>query len=476
MTKQKYDVVVVGSGPNGFAAAIAMAQRGLSVVVIEGAETLGGGTRSAELTLPGFVHDVCSAIHPMGLISPFFKTLPLAEHGLKWITPPAALAHPFDDLPAAIVENTLVATAAGLGEDGPAYERLMAPLVRNADALFADLVGPFRIPRHPIAAVQFGWRAIQPSTWLCHRWFKTERAKALFAGSAGHSMLPLDKMATSAIGLMLLVAGHTVGWPFPEGGAQAIGDALASHFKSLGGEIVLGQRVEDLKQLPESKVVLLDLTTKQVLKLGEDRFPAGYRHSLESYRYGPGAFKIDWALDGPIPWNDPACGRAATVHLGGTLAEIKRAEQAAWLAESPPPPPYLIVTQPSLFDPTRAPAGKHTAWAYAHVPNGSTVDMLETIETQMERFATGFRDRILARHVMSPGDFETYNPNYVGGDINGGAQDLWQIFTRPTIRLRPYRTAAKGLYICSSATPPGGGVHGMCGYFAAQTAIGDFFR
>jgi phytoene dehydrogenase-like protein len=468
-----YDAVVVGSGPNGLAAAITMAQARLSVLVLEAAETIGGGTRSAELTLPGYIHDVCSAVHPLGAGSPFFRTLPLAEHGLEWIHPAAPLAHPFDDGTAAVLERSVEATGETLGRDATAYRKLMAPLVADWDKLAVDLLGPLRLPpRHPFTLARFGWHAIHSARGLAERLFEGERARALFGGMAAHSMIPLDQPPTAAFGLVIGILGHAVGWPMPRGGSQRIADALAGYLRTLGGEVVTGVRVEALDELPPAGAVLCDVTPRQLLHIAGQHLPARYRHKLEGYRYGPGVFKIDWALDGPIPWQAAECTRGGTLHLGGTLPEMVAAERAVWRGEHPEKP-YVLVVQPSLFDPTRAPEGKHTAWAYCHVPNGSTFDMTERIEAQIERFAPGFRDLILVRSVKSAVEMERYNPNYIGGDINGGVQDLRQLFTRPVFRLVPYSTPIKGLYICSSSTPPGGGVHGMCGYFAAQAALRD---
>jgi phytoene dehydrogenase-like protein len=462
--------VVVGSGPNGLAAAIAIARQGHSVLVIEGADTAGGGTRSAELTLPGFTHDVCSAVHPMAVASPFFKTLPLAEHGLEWIHPPTPFAHPLDDGTAAVLERSVDATADTLGEDARAYRHLMGPLAKAADGLFSDLLGPFRIPRHPFAAMRFGLRAIRSGTGLANAWFRTDRAKAILAGLAAHSVLPLDRSPVAAITIMLGLAGHAVGWPIPRGGSQKIADALVSYFRSLGGVIETGRPVKSLDELPPAKAVLLDVTPRQLLALTGDKLPGRYRRALERYRYGPGVFKVDWALSGPIPWKAPECRRAGTVHVGGTIEEVAAAEAAPWRGEHAERP-FVLLAQPSLCDPTRAPEGKHTAWGYCHVPSGSTTDMTERIEAQIERFAPGFRDLVLARHTMNTAAMEQYNPNYIGGDITGGVNDWWQLFTRPVIRLNPYTTPKRGLYLCSSSTPPGGGVHGMCGYFAAQAAL-----
>jgi phytoene dehydrogenase-like protein len=427
--------------------------------------------RTAELTLPGFSHDICSAIHPLGVGSPFFRTLPLAQYGLKWIFPPAAAAHPLDNGTAARLEPSLEATGATLGPDAPAYRRLMAPLVADWDKLAPELLGPFPFPpRHPLALARFGLSALRSARGLAQSHFKGEHARALFAGLAAHSIMPLEKLPTASFGLVLGILGHAVGWPLPQGGSQRIADALAAHLRALGGEIVTNTLVESLDRLPPARVIMFDLTPRQFLRLAADRLPPGYRRGLEKYRYGPGVFKVDWALDGPIPWQAAECARAGTVHVGGTLAEVAASERAMW--QGPPAEhPFVLVVQQSLFDPTRAPAGKHTVWAYCHVPNGSTFDMTTRIEAQIERFAPGFRERILARHVMAPAGFEHYNPNYVGGDINGGVQDLWQLFTRPVPRWVPYSTPIKGFYLCSSSTPPGGGVHGMCGYHAAKAAL-----
>jgi phytoene dehydrogenase-like protein len=463
------DAVVVGSGPNGLAAAIELARQGRRVLLIEGAETVGGGTRSAALTLPGFVHDVCSAVHPMAVASPFFKTLPLAEHGLEWVDPALPLAHPLDDGTAAVLDRSVGATAESLGPDAGAYRRLMGPLVDRAEGLFADLLGPFRIPRRPLAALRFGLRAVRSGKSLADAWFRAPAARALIAGLAAHAVLPLEQSPGAAITLMLGIAGHAVGWPFPRGGAQRIADALASYFRSLGGEIVTGQCVLSVDELPPSRAVLLDVTPRQLLALAGHRLPGRYRRALGRYRYGPGVFKLDWALAGPIPWRAETCRRAGTVHVGGTLEEIAAAERAVFRGEHPERP-FVLLAQPSLFDSTRAPKGKHTAWGYCHVPHGSTIDMTERIEAQIERFAPGFRDLILARHTMNTAAMERYNPNYVGGDISGGVADWRQLFTRPVVGLNVYATPAKGLYLCSSSTPPGGGVHGMCGYFAARAA------
>jgi phytoene dehydrogenase-like protein len=462
------DVLVVGSGPNGLAAAIVAAQAGYSVKVIEATPNVGGGARSAELTLPGFVHDICSAVHPLAVASPFFRSLPLAQHGLEWVYPAAPLAHPLDDGSAVLLERSIVSTAAGLGRDGAHYEELLTPLLHNWGYLVADVLGPLRWPARPLLLARFGMHAVRSAEAIIRHRFRGERARAFFAGLCAHSMLPLHKVGTAAFGLILAGAAHAVSWPFPKGGAQGIADALLSHLQSLGGELVTDFPVDSLDQLPAARALLCDVTPRQLLRIAGERLPAGYRRKLHRYRYGMGAFKVDWALEGPIPWRAPECSQAGTVHLGGTFDEILAAEEAAWTG-SPAQRPFVLLAQPSLFDTTRAPAGKHTAWAYCHVPHGSSFDMLQRIEQQVERFAPGFRQLILARSVMPPAALERHNPNLVGGDINGGVQDLSQMFMRPTRQL--YATPAPGLFICSSSTPPGGGVHGMCGYFAAQAAM-----
>ncbi|HEX3034447.1 MAG TPA: NAD(P)/FAD-dependent oxidoreductase [Thermodesulfobacteriota bacterium] len=474
MPKHEYDAVIVGSGPNGLAAAITLAQAGCSVIVFEAKKTVGGGARSAELTLPGFIHDICSAIHPLGIGSPFFGKLPLAEHGLEWVHPSAPLAHPFDDGRAAVLERSIDATCETLDQDSKAYRKLMEPLVADWNKLADALLGPFQFPLYPIAMARFGLKAIQPASDLARRTFEGERTRGFFAGLAAHSIMPLEHLVTSAIGLVLGILGHAVGWPMPRGGSQKISDALASYLHSLGGKIVTDAVIKSIDELPTARAILLDITPRQVLRLAGHRLPEGYRRKLERYRYGPGVFKVDLALDGPIPWKARECMHAGTVHLGGTLNEIVAGERLIWEGKHPERP-YVLVAQHSLFDPTRAPQGKHTVWAYCHVPNGSTFDMTERIEAQIERFAPGFRDLILARSTKSPAEFEQYNANYIGGDINGGVQDIWQLFTRPTARLVPYSTPIKGLYICSSSTPPGGGVHGMCGYHAARAALRSVF-
>jgi phytoene dehydrogenase-like protein len=467
-----YDAIVVGSGPNGLAAAITLAQAGLAVVVFEAKDTIGGGSRSMELTLPGFVNDVCSAIHPLALDSPFFRSLPLEQYGLEMIHPLAPLAHPLDDGTAVMLERSIEMTAAGLGSDAKAYRKLMTPLVDDWSKIEGIVLAPLGPQSflHPFALANFGFKAIRSAKGLYESLFKEERARAIFAGISAHSLLPLEQPPSAGAGLLLGILGHAIGWPMPRGGSQKIADALEGYFLSLGGEIHTGVEVKSLETLPPARVILCDVTPRQLLRIAGDRLPDRYQRQLLRYRYNPGIFKIDLALDGPIPWKAQECLRAGTVHVGGTLPEIAAAEHAAGHGEHPEKP-FVLLAQQSLFDPTRAPAGKHTVWAYCHVPNGSTFDMTERIEAQIERFAPGFRDRILARRTMTPLELERYNANYIGGDINGGVQDLWQFFTRPAIRPVPYSTPAKNLFICSSSTPPGGGVHGMCGYYASQAAL-----
>ena len=469
--RSEYDAIVIGSGPNGLAAAITLARGGHSVLVYEANPTIGGGMRSAELTLPGFIHDTCSTVHSFAFASPFFKSIPLGDLGVEFAYPPAAIAHPLDDGTAAVLERSVQVTSETLGRDGAAYRRFISPLVKDADKLNADILGPLPLPpRHPIALARFGLAALLPAQMLAKMLFRGERARAFFAGVAAHSMLPLEMSPTAAYGLMLMLSAHTTGWPIVKGGSQNLANALARYFCSLGGEIITSHRVETIDELPPARAYLFDVTPRQLLKIAGTRFPSGYRRALEKFRYGPGVFKMDFALDGPIPWKAQDCARAVTVHLGGTLPEIAQSEREAWEGK-PPEKPYVLLVQQTLFDPTRAPAGKHTVWAYCHVPHGSTFDMTERIEMQIERFAPGFRDRILARHVMTPAQMEDYNANYVGGDINGGAQTLLQLYTRPAARIVPYSTPAKDIYICSSSTPPGGGVHGMCGYHAARAVL-----
>ena len=469
------DAVVVGSGPNGLAAAILLARAGLRTVLREAQTTIGGGLRSAELTLPGYQHDICSAVHPLAVSSPFFRTLPLGDFGLEWVQPPAPLAHPLDSGHAAMLERSLDATAAGLGSGGRAWHRLLVPFVAAWAGLAEDVLAPpIRVPRHPVLMARFGLQALRPSTSLA-RGLGGTAARALFAGNAAHSFLPLDAWGTGAFGLLLSVAGHAVGWPIARGGSQRLADALLACFRSHGGEVMTGAPVEHLHELRPARIIMLDLGPHQVARLAGDRLPARYRRALEGYRYGAAAFKIDWALDAPVPWTAPECARSATVHLGGTLEEVV-ASEAAHARGEVSERPFVLFVQATLFDDSRAPAGRHTAWAYCHVPNACTLDLTDRIERQVERFAPGFRDRILGRHVLTPTELERRNANLVGGDINGGMMDLRQVFARPVARPLPYRTPLPGVYLCSASTPPGGGVHGMGGYHAARAALSEMLR
>ena len=451
-TSTQATAAVIGSGPNGLSAAILLARAGCAVTVYEAAPIIGGGARTEELTLPGFLHDVCSAIHPMALSSPCFDQFPLTQFGLEWIHPAAPAAHPLDNGSAVMLERSLDDTAAGLGPDAAAWRTLFHPIATHWNELRHDILGPLGpFPRHPFRMAAFGRHAIRSARGLADGHFRGTRARALFAGIAAHSVIPLEDSPSAAAGLLLGAIGHASGWPMPRGGAQAISNALAAYFRSLGGEIRTNSRIDTL---PDAPLVFCDITPRQLIKLS-DRF----RDAYQSYRYGPGVFKLDYAIDGPIPWLAPECLRAGTVHLGGTFDEI-----AQWEATHTGQP-FVLLTQQSLFDPTRAPAGKHTVWAYCHVPNGSTADFTDAIEGQIERFAPGFRGRILARHALTPAQLEARNANLIGGDIGGGSMDFMQFIFRPR-----YKTRVKGVYLCSSSTPPGGGVHGMCGYHAVKTA------
>lgn len=438
--------------------------------MLEAEDTIGGGCRSAELTLPEFVHDICSTIHPLASASPFFASLPLHDHGLEWVHPVAPLAHPLEGGRVGILHRSVEETAKTLGPDERAYRTLMRPLVDRGDKLTVDLLGTYRVPEHPLVLARFGLEAIRSASSLVRARFEGETARALLAGVAAHSARPLDRAATAGVGLALGLFGHLVGWPVARGGSQRIADSLASHLRSLGGEILTGKPVASIEDVRGASTVLLDVTPRQLAQIGGSRLPVSYRRNLERFRYGPGVFKVDWALDAPIPWSAEECSLAATVHLGGTLDEIESSEAAVWKGDHPERP-FIILAQQSLFDASRAPAGKHTAWAYCRVPNASTFDMTERIEAQIERFAPGFRDVVLARNVMTPADMERHNANYIGGDITGGVQDLRQLFARPSLRPVPYSTPAKGIYLCSASTPPGAGVHGMCGHFAALAAL-----
>jgi phytoene dehydrogenase-like protein len=470
---ESYDAVVIGSGPNGMAAAITLARAGKSVLVREGNATAGGSCRSAELTLPGFIHDICSTVQALAVASPFMRSVPLAEHGLELVQPPAPYAQPMDDGSAAIAERSVEDTGATLGVDADAWRKLMSPLVRDWEKMLPALLAPpGRLTRHPIVMMRFGLKAIRSARSVAQSWFKGEHAKALFAGAAAHAIVPLEWAGTAAYGLVLGTSAHAGGWPVARGGSQKLTDALVSYFRTLGGKIQTGAPVTSMKDLPPARAILCDVTPRQLVSLCGDQMPGGFRRRLLRFAYGPGAHKVDWALSGPIPWKNASVARAGTVHLGGTFDELADAERAPWegrCAERP----YVLLVQASLFDPTRAPAGRHTAWAYCHVPNGSTLDVTDRIEAQVERFAPGFRDLILAKNVMATSDLERHNPNLVGGDIAGGAQILRQVLARPVFALNPYRTPVKGLYLCSASTPPGCGVHGMCGYHAARAALRD---
>ncbi len=467
------DAVVVGAGPNGLTAAIRLAREGREVTVFEGASTVGGGTRTRELTLPGFRHDVCSAIHPFGRISPAFREIGLERHGVRWLQPPAAIGHPLDDGTAVLLTGDVDATAERLGDahDAAAYRRLMGALVAGWAALMPDVLAPFHIPlrpSHAIGLARFGIVALGSAVRLGRR-FRGERARALIAGAAAHSQLSLTERVSAASALVMLATAHVDGWPFPEGGSERIADALAAELRSLGGEIVTDRWIGRLDDLPKHEVGLFDVTPRQLLSITGDRFEGRYRRELEHFRYGPGVFKLDLAIEGEIPWRAAELRQAGTVHLGGTLEEIARSE--ALVAHGRVPErPFVLLAQQSLFDPTRAPAGRNTVWAYCHVPNGSTTDMTEAILGQIERFAPGFRERILATATTDPASLEAYDPNAIGGDITGGRMDLGQLFTRPAIRLDPYSTPDPSIFICSASTPPGGGVHGMCGDLAARSA------
>ena len=471
---KRYDVAVVGAGPNGFAAAIAAQQAGLSVVILEAEEKVGGGVRSEALTLPGFVHDIGSAIHPLGVGSPFFTTLPLEEHGLEWVYPEAAVAHPLDGGQALLLTRSVADTAAQLGIDRKAYINLMQPIVDRWEDIAPAFLGPLRWPEHPFSLARFGLKAVQSAGGLAHRTFKGAPARAFFGGLAAHSMLPLNKLVSAGVGLVLGALGHVVGWPFPKGGSQQLTNALLSYFSSLGGEVITQHRVTSIRDVPPCRVTLLDITPAQMLTIEGLSFGSAYQRQLKRFTYNQGIFKLDWALEEPIPFTNDSCQQAATIHLGGSLEEIAESERMIWKNQHSESP-YVLLVHQTPFDSSRAPEGKHTAWAYCHVPRYSEVDMTSAIEKQVERFAPGFRDTVLKRHTMNTVQVQQYNANYIGGDINGGAQTLMQLFTRPVLSLTPYRTPIEGVYICSSSTPPGGGVHGMCGYYAAKTALEDVF-
>jgi phytoene dehydrogenase-like protein len=462
---------VVGSGPNGLTAAITLSRAGLPTTILEASDTIGGGTRSAELTLPGFTHDVCSAVHAMAVSSPVFASMPLADYGLQWIQPPIPVAHPFDDGSAAVVHRSLAETCAHLGGDSNSYRLSIRRFAEHWSGLATDLLQPMlHFPRRPVLLARFGSLAVRSAVSIGKSLFRREKTRALWAGLCAHSVLPLEAPGSASFGFVLAASAHAVGWPLARGGSQKIADAMAAYFQTLGGRIVTNTRVNSHSEIDDAQLALFDLTPRQLLAISDHRFPARFENQLREYRYGPGAFKMDWALSAPIPWRAPECRQAATIHLGGSMDEIAASERACWQDEIPERP-FVILVQPSLFDPARAPEGCHTAWAYCHVPNGSETDMREKIEQQVERFAPGFRDCILARSALAPADLERRNPNLVGGDVVGGAHSLQQLLFRPTPLL--YRTALEGIYLCSASTPPGGGVHGMCGFNAARAALRD---
>jgi phytoene dehydrogenase-like protein len=470
MRRERYDAVVVGGGPNGLAAALALAQTGRSVLVVEANDRIGGGARTEELTLPGFLHDRCSAIHPLGVASPFFATLPLSDCGLDWVHPAVPVAHPLEDGTAGVLARSVDETAEQMGVDRTAWRRVIGPLADGFSKLSDAFLGPVaRPPAHPVTMARFGLAGIWPATGLARRVFRTEQARAALAGMAAHALVPLERPLTAAVGLLFAASAHGVGWPAARGGSDRIAEALGRHLGSLGGEIVTGEAVRSLAQLPPTKVVLFDLSPRQILDIAGERLSSQETKRLSRFRYGNAVFKIDYALDGPVPWKADACLRAGTVHVGGTLEEVAAAERDV-AAGRHPQRPFVLVAQQSLFDPTRAPPGKHTLWAYCHVPHGSRVDMTEAVEAQLERFAPGFRDLVLSRHVSFPADLERHDANYIDGDIAGGSAAGLQMLFRPTLSLDPYRLG-RDLYICSASSPPGPGVHGMCGWWGARSAL-----
>lgn len=470
---EKYDAIVIGSGPNGLAAAITLQEQGLNTLIVEGSDSIGGGLRTKELTLPGFKHDVCSAIHPMALASPFFQRLPLYDYGLKFVQPSYAAGHPFDDGTAAILYSDIKQTAEQFGSDKDNYLRLFQHIVTKLPNLIHDALGPLRVPKHPMDLVSFGVKGLLPADWIA-RVFKEDLAKGLWAGMCAHGIQPLSHWTTSSIGLMLMAVGHRFGWPIPVGGSQSIADALSSYYFSIGGKVQTGVWVKDVIDLPPHNILIFDITPKQLLQIKGVELTSAYRKMLEKFRQGMGVFKVDWALSEPAPFSNQAVKKAGTVHLGGTFNEIahyeKKTHQGSIVER-----PFVLYAQQSVFDKSRAPQGYHTGWAYCHVPHGSEYDYTSEIERQVERFAPGFKDTILAKHTFSPRKMEEYNPNYIGGDINGGIMDIRQLYTRPSFSLTPYRTSNSKVYLCSSSTPPGGGVHGMCGFQAANVVLKDHY-
>ena len=473
-SKKDFDAVVVGSGPNGLAAGITLQKAGLSVLIVEAKSKIGGGLRSGELTVAGFTHDICSAVHPMAADSPFFRSLPLADHRLKFLYPEIPLAHPFEDGTAVALLPSIEKMTDSLGPDGASYLDLIGPIAESWNRIQEEILSPVHFPDHPVDMARFGWRALASARRVAKR-FQSEKLKAFWGGLALHAQLPFDRLTSAAIGLVLLTVGHKRGWPVAEGGSQSIADALASYFRSIGGKIETNFPVKSLDQLPSSSVVMLDITPAQLLEIAGHRLSSFYRWQLSKYRYGVGIFKIDWALAEQIPFKPENACKAGTIHLGGSFEEMERAEMEAWSGKHSEKP-GIILAQQTIVDSSRAPDGKHTGWAYCHVPLGSVKDMTKVIENQVERFAPGFKERILGRHTMNTEELEQSNANYYHGDISGGANNLSQLFTRPALRSSPYRTSVKGIYLCSSSTPPGGGVHGMCGFNAATRALREVFR
>jgi len=469
------DAIIIGSGPNGLAAAIHLQQKGLSTEIYEQAHEAGGATRSGEITLPGFVHDLGSAIHPLCMSSPFFKQLPLSEFGLEWIFPEIPYAHPFADGSAIGGYKDVEQTARQLGKDGNSYYRLMTKLVEDWPLLEGFVLNPFQIPKNLPQLTSFGLKALLPAKAFSKLYFKEEKTRAYFYGSAAHSTLPLTNLASTSFGLVLGVIGHKYGWPYPRGGARSIPDSLLAYFKSIGGRIHLNQYITHMGDMPKAKAYLFDLTPKQLLNIGGTEFTDSYRKRMSAYRYGLGIFKMDFALDGPVPFTNPICRKAGTIHLGYSTREMEASVNNAF-NNLISPRPYVILAQNSIFDGSRAPEGKHTVWAYCHVPNGSTTDMSPYIENQIEKAAPGFKKLILAKTTHTTDQMEAFDPNLVGGDVNGGMQDIRQLFTRPITKISPYNTPNKHIYICSASTPPGGGVHGMGGFNAAEKVLSDHFQ
>lgn len=470
----EYDAVIVGSGPNGLSAAVRLSQKGLKVLVLEASSTIGGGTRTEELTEPGFMHDVCAAVLPTTVSSPFLRSLPLEKYGLDFIYPEISYAHPLEKGKSVNMYHSFDKTLEELSNEAQAYKTMFGNFIENWKTLSVDVFGPLRFPSNPLLMAKFGFKGALSAKKLVHNYFNNPDLKAAFAGCAAHSILPLDKAFSASFGLVLGASAHATGWPIAKGGTHKVTKALAHLFQSLGGTIQTNYRVKTLADIPACKAILFDLTPHQIAEIAESELPLSYRKKLLNYEYGPGSFKMDWALSEPVPWNNPELRKAGTVHLGGTFEEIAKSEQLVWEGKHPQKP-YMIVTQPSLFDESRAPKGKHTLWAYCHVPNGSTQNMTKEIEDQIERYAPGFKDTIISKHALNSKQLQAYNSNYVGGDINGGAQFFKQLFGRPVLKWNPYKIPGKPMYICSSSTPPGGGVHGMCGYHAAQSVLKNEF-